>query len=142
MEWQRVQALPKQTRIRVTSDGRKSSTCFVGRVTDDQLTCTASQRDGGIQYDFPRGGVKEIKLSSRGRSVGTSAALGLGVGAGLGALVGLGINGSSTIKTSHARAIGAGAAVGAVGGALLGGAIGYGNNLFAGPTIYRRGSHR
>lgn len=139
IEWQRVQALPKLSRIRIASDGSSPATCFMERVTDDLLTCTAS-RDRGPQYTYPRERVREIKLSNRGRSVGASAALGFGVGAGLGALVGLGINGSTDYHTTHGRASGAGAAVGGVGGALLGSLVGLRANHFAGPVIYRRGS--
>ena len=134
-DWNRVQALPLQSRIRVVSDQNKA-TCFVDAVTADHLTCSRSRGHQDTQMGYSREQVKQIKLTHRARSSAAGAAIGVAVGAGVGAAVFLGLN--ENIHTASTRAAGAGAAVGSVALGLVGGALGYGLDIFAGPVIYQR----
>lgn len=119
-DWRSVQALPAQTRIRITGD-RKKTICFVDSVTEDHLTCSDSRAQDSAHYEFSREETKEIKVTNRSRSTASGALLGAGIGAGAGALIGAAVNSghsSDFIHISNGTIAGVVAAVGSVAGIL------------------------
>lgn len=136
-DWHSVQSLAAQTRIRLTTDKKKTA-CFIDSVTDDHLTCSSSSAQGSTETEYSKSEIKEIKLTNRSHSTVAGTFLGLGVGAGVGAAVGVMINSGIAYHTTHAKAAGAGAAVGATAGVIAGAALGYAKDWFAGPVVYRR----
>lgn len=138
-DWRSVQALPAQTRIRITGD-RKKKICFVDSVTEDHLTCSPTLAQSSAHYEYSREEVKEIKLTNRSRSTASGALLGAGIGAGTGALIGLAANSGNKggLCCSNGQAAGLVASIGGAAGALAGAAVGHGTDIFAGPVVYRR----
>jgi hypothetical protein len=60
--WQQVQGLGPHTRIHIKSD-KENAICFVHMVEEEQLTCARSETIGSPVLVFPRGQIKNIKLS-------------------------------------------------------------------------------
>lgn len=129
--WQRVQALPPQTRVHIKTDHRKLN-CVLSSVSDDQLVCSNTV--------VGRAEIKVITLPRKGASTIAGLAIGAGAGAGIGVGIGAAVNAGdkgNLLHVSGGKAAGVGAAVGAIIGAGAGALVGYGTD-FLGKTVYKR----
>jgi hypothetical protein len=82
------------------------------------------------QMDFARAEIRSVKLSRRGLSMLTGAAIGIGVGAGIGA--GIDAQAKNQAEDGHLVPV----LFGFIGG-MLGAGAGSHRDFLAGPTIYR-----
>lgn len=123
--WQRVQALPSGTSVRLKTVKRQLN-CKIKAVDAESITCLP----GGSAM-FQRTEVTSVKISRRGRS----SAIAAGVGGGAGLILGAaGTDRCSSFCVGPTR--GEATLAGALGGAIIGAPIGYFAN-FGGSTIYK-----
>lgn len=135
--WERVKALPPNTRLHVTTDhGGKS--CRIFAVADDTLTCANGKSSGAV---LQRAEIKHIKLTHYVRSTLVGAAIGGGIGATSGAIAGRS-KPCSNSQTFCLNGIGIGsggvAAIFGVAAGVVGGAVGGATDLARGSSIYTR----
>jgi hypothetical protein len=124
--WQKVQALPAGTSIKVRARAGNTS-CTLKRVDAGALTCTHG-KDKDIV--FQQLDILSIKVPHRGRS----ALVGLGIGAGTGAIIGAAAIPSCSGICIVSRSDGA--AVVGVFGALVGAIVGVTSD-FTHATVYK-----
>ena len=118
--WQRVQAIPMGTSIRLDA-GKRHQSCVLSAVDAESLTCVH-----GKSLTFARSEIRTIKISHRVRSALIAAAIGAGAGAGIM---------EATDKPDswfHGAVVGIGAVIGAAIGAPIGALTD-----FAHSTVYR-----
>ena len=135
--WDRVKALPVNTRLHVTTD-HGGQTCRIFAVTDDALTCSQGSHTAGPVLQ--RAEIKHIKLTHYGRSTLVGAAVGGGIGATAGAIAGKTKPCTPGQLCLNGIGIGAGgvAAVFGVGAGILGAAVGGLTDITRGSSIYIR----
>lgn len=130
--WKRVEALPSGTTIRLSTEGRRSDTCSLVSVTEDSLTCVSTRMIFFFpvhkQMDFVRAEIRSVKLSRRGLSMLTGAAIGMGAG------IGAGIDAQAKNQAEDGHLVPV--LFGFIGG-MLGAGVGSHQNFLEGPTIYR-----
>jgi hypothetical protein len=131
-DWEKVQAIPLDTAIRVSTSG-KTTVCRLTFVDSDLLRCVETQTVFFFpirkEREFPRTEVRSVKLSRQGLSTLVGTATGLGLGAGIGAAI------DASAKSQEDPNL-ATALFGLL-GALFGSGVGSHTDFMAGPTIYR-----
>jgi hypothetical protein len=135
--WQRVEALPAQTKVHITTD-HGGKTCRVLSITDDTVVCAKGNSEG---QKISRSEIKHIKLAHYGRSALVGAGVGAGVGAVSGAIAGREKpcpGGQNFCLNGIGIGAGGVAAIFGVAGALLGGAVGAVTDFARGSSIYTR----
>ena len=129
--WERLKALPVQTRVHVSAD-RMSRTCTLISVDDDTLVCSKSRLVSTAHYTFAWEEVRSVKLT---RYI-ASTLVGIGVGAGAGAAVGYATNPPRKNDILDFSSIARWAFT--IGGATVGGAAGGPTDFLRGPLVYQR----
>ena len=140
ISWSNVQNLAVGSKIRIKSD-KKTTTCLIDSVREEQLSCSQSRAANAAHYEFPRAEIRTIKFSRKGHSALLGLALGAAIGAGAGAGIGAAINSSDKgdiLHVSGGKSTGVGAALGVIIAAPVGALVAYSLDLFAGPLVYRR----
>jgi len=118
--WQRVQALPIGTSIRLDA-GKRHQSCILSAIDADSLTCVH-----GKSLTFARSEIRTIKISHRVRSALIAAAIGAGAGAGIMEAA------DKPGSWFHGAVVGVGAVIGVAIGAPIGALTD-----FAHSTVYR-----